>query len=168
MNRSFRGWLSICVILAVVAGVFGAGCQSSKDKEEQKRQKRLERQARRDRARNPEDETRGPDQVIGRRDSGSSDRSDRSPRGLQDVPTTATRVDEGAGPRLTYSPTRDGTIYVYDSDGDRVILSTRLRQDERFVLDPDANRATVDGRTVLGTGLNPRNRYRLYFDRGTR
>ena len=29
-------------------------------------------------------------------------------------------------------------------------------------------RATVDGRTVLGTGLSPRHRYRLYFDSGSR
>ena len=103
--------------------------------------------------------------IFGRRRCKTSD-VDRSRPGLNDVPTTATRVDEGDSARLSYSPAREGTLYVYDALDDRVIFSSPVRAGERFVLDPDANRATVDGRTVLGTGLNPRHQYRLYFDRG--
>ena len=147
------------VVIVVAACIAGGGCDSENtDRDAQKRQKRLDRQERRERDRAQASDTQAPDPVIGRRD--------RSVRGLDEVPTTATRVDEGTGPRLTYAPTRDGTLYVYDVDDDRVVFSTRVRQDERFVLDPDANRATLDGQTVLGTGLVPRHRYRLYFDRG--
>jgi hypothetical protein len=169
MTVRFRGWLSACVIFAALAAVCGAGCKSQEDKDAEKRQKRLDRQERRERARTTSSDASGPEQVIGRRDDdrGTSS-SDRSSRGLDEVPTTAKRVDVGTGPRLTYSAARGGTVYVYDSDDDRVILATPLRADERFALDPDANRATVDGRTVLGTGLSPRHRYRLYFDSGSR
>ena len=165
MTVRFRGWLSACVVLATLAGVFAGGCESQKDKDAEKRQKEVEREARRERARHPVDDSNGPDQVIGRREGDRTPAdADRSRRGLEEVPSSAKRVDEGPGPRLAYSSTRAGTLYVYDSDDDRVIFSTPLRPDERFVLDPDTNRATVDGRTVLGTGLNPRHRYRLYLD----
>ena len=171
MTTRFRGRLSACLILVAVAGMFSAGCQSPEEKDAEKQQRRLERRERRERARN---EGSGPEQVIGRRDRERDRDRDRSGSGgdrsvgLDEIPTTASRVDEGSGPRLTYSPTRAGTLYVYDSDDDRVIFSTPLRADERFALDPDAGRATVDGRTVLGTGLSSRARYRLYFDRGGR
>jgi hypothetical protein len=150
----------IASAVLVVACVAAFGCDSmNKDKKDaEKEQRRAEKRRQRE-------AERAPDQVIGRDRDRSPAGSDRSLRGLDDIPTTATRVDEGSGPRLTYSPTRDGTLYVYDGDDDKVIFSTRVRQDERFALDPDANKATVDGRTVLGTGLSPRHRYRLYFDR---
>jgi hypothetical protein len=150
-------WCASAVVLVLVACLAGGGCDSqSKERDAQKRQNRLDRQARRERERARD--TTAPDQVIGRRD--------RSTRGLDEVPTTATRVDEGSGPLLSYAPSRDGTLYIYDTDDDRVVFSTPARQDDRFVLDPDANRATLNGRTVLGTGLVPSHRYRIYFDRG--
>ena len=155
-----------CVSALIVAGcVAGFGCDSmNKDKDAEKREKRAAKQEQRAREREQASRSGDPDQVIGRSDRGSGG-ADRGLRGLDEVPKTATRVDEGNAARLTYSPTRDGTLYVYDADDDRVILSTRVQRDERFVLDPDANRATIDGRTVLGTGLSARHRYRLYFDR---
>jgi hypothetical protein len=166
-----QGFLRCVSAVVVAACVVGFGCDSmNKDKDAQKRERRAARQEQRAREREQASRGDSPDQVIGRRDTardrttaGGAGRS----RGLDEVPTTATRVDEGDAARLTYSPTRDGTLYVYDADDDRVILSTRVRRDERFVLDTDANRATIDGRTVLGTGLSARHRYRLYFDRGT-
>ena len=170
MSQRFLRCVSTLVFVAACAA--GAGCESmNQDKDAEKQEKRARRQERR--ARDREDALRGggPDQVIGRRDRDRDrDRADtdtvRGSRGLDEIPRTATRVDEGDAARLNYTPTRDGTLYVYDADDDRVVLSTRVRRDERFVLDTDANRATIDGRTVLGTGLSARHRYRLYFDRG--
>jgi hypothetical protein len=147
------GWFVSAVL--IVAGVAALGCEN-KEKEAEKKDKQLERQERRERERAAE---RDPDQVIGRSDRGGSRSS------VRDVPSTATRVDAGEGPRLSYSPTRDGMLYVVDADDQKLVFSARLRADERFVLDPEANRATLDGRTVLGTGLYPRHRYTLYFDR---
>jgi hypothetical protein len=159
MSDTVRRIASAVLVVACVAA-FGCDSMNKDKKDAEKEQRRAERRRQRE-------ADRDPDQVIGRdRDRDRSPAgSDRSLRGLNDIPTTATRVDEGSGPRLTYSPTRDGTLYVYDGDDDKVIFSTRVRQDERFALDPDANKATVDGRAVLGTGLSPRHRYRLYFDR---
>jgi hypothetical protein len=74
-------------------------------------------------------------------------------------------VDAGEGSNLTYEPSRDGVLYVYDVDDDRVIYVGRIRDRERFQLDPDGNRATINNRTVMRSDLNPRHRYRLYFDR---
>ena len=169
MSQRFLRCVSALVIVACVAGF---GCDSmNKDKDAEKRERRAANRERRAREREAS-RSDSPDQVIGRRDTArdreaARDRDTaRSSRGLDEIPTTATRVDEGDAARLSYSPTRDGTLYVYDADDDRVVLSTRVRRDERFVLDTDANRATIDGRTVLGTGLSARHRYRLYFDRG--
>ena len=147
--------------VVIVAGVLAVGCEN-KEKEAEKRDKKLERQDRREHERAAERDRasdRDPDQVIGRSDRSGSRTT------VRDVPSTATRVDAGAGPRLNYTPTRDGMLYVVDADDQRLVFSNRLRTDERFVLDPDDNRATIDGRTVLGTGLYPRHRYTLYFDR---
>ena len=156
---------TIAAGVVMILCVSSAGCEST-DKDKASKDEQLSKEERRQRERERKEElAKPPDQVISRdRDARPAD--DRRSRGLDEIPTTATRVDEGDATRLRYSPTRDGTIYVYDADADRVLFSTRLRQDERFILDPEANRATVDGRTVLGTGLSPRNRYRLYFDRG--
>lgn len=159
----------IASALAVVLCVAAAGCESMGKGEQTRREEKLAKQARRERNRAERERLRdrdtAPDQVIGRNRDRRPVDDERASRGLDDVPATASRVDEGDGPRRTYSPTRDGTLYVYDADDQRVIFSTRVRADERFVLNPEAGRATLDGRTVLGTGLSARNRYRLYFDR---
>jgi hypothetical protein len=166
MSQRFLRCVSALVVVGTVA-LAGFGCESTnKDKEAEKRDKQAAKQEKRAREREQASRSDSPDQVIGRHDTTRDRDTGRTSRGLDEIPTTATRVDEGNATRLTYSPTRDGTVYVYDADDDRVILSTRVRRDERFVLDPDANRATIDGRTVLGTGLSARHRYRLYFDRG--
>ena len=84
--------------------------------------------------------------------------------GMDEIPTDAQAVDTGAGARLNYEPTRDGVIYVYDTDADKVIYVGRIRDREQFRLDPDAGRAQINTRTVFRSDMNPRHRYRLYFE----
>ena len=160
MSTNLRWTLAIVTLAACVA----AGCEANEKEQEKKdRQaaRRLEKQREQDRI-----DSRDPDPVIGSRDD-RLDRDTRRPsRGIDEIPTTANRVDEGGGKRLTYTAGRDGTLYVYDADDDRVIYSGGVRSDERFAMDPANNRATVNGRTVLGATLKPNHRYRLYFDRG--
>ena len=163
MRTSLRWMLAVVTIVGCVAA---AGCASS-EKEQQEQEKkdrqaarRLERQRQRD-----ADAARTPDPVIGRSDDRVDRDTRRTSRGLDEIPTTATRVDEGGGPRLTFTTSRDGTLYVYDADDDRVIYSGGVRADDRFAMDPADNRATVNGHTVLGAKLNPNHRYRVYFDR---
>ena len=155
MIASLRWMLAAVTIVGCVAA---AGCESSEkeqEKKDRKEAKRLEKQRERE---------QGLDPVISSR---TPDRDTRRPaRGIDEIPKTANRVDEGNSPRLTYSPRRDGTLYVYDYDDDKLLYSGGIRADDRFIMDPADNRATVNGRTVLGTKLNPNHRYRLYFDSG--
>ena len=154
MIPSLRWILAAVTVVALVA----AGCEST-DKEQEKKDKKearkLEKQHARDRA---------PEPVISQRPSDRDTR--RTSRGIDEIPQSANRVDEGDSPRLTYSPRRDGTLYVYDYDDDRLLYSGGIHADDRFIMDPADNRATVNGRTVLGAKLDPNHRYRLYFDPG--
>ena len=169
MRVTFRWMLSAALTAACLCG---AGCESDnqdpdRQDRETNRRDRLERRRERESARDRDrDRDRAPDQVIGR----DADRLDRAAprRGIDEIPTTAARVDEGNGPRLTYRPARDGTLYIYDADDERVVYSGAVRADDRFAMDPADDRATINGRTVLGADLNPKHRYRLYFDRGRR
>jgi hypothetical protein len=155
-------WL-LCVLTAAAAlGV--AGCESNNDKVEDEDLEKIARRERNQRERERERDLDDPDPVIAREPDRDGDRnSDR--RGMSEIPREAVAVEGGEGVGLRYEPARDGTIYVYDIDADRVVYVGRLQSKERFVLDPSGNRATVDGKTVFRSDLNPRNRYRLYFDR---
>ena len=137
---------------ALTAAFFAAGCESDNKDDKPRNRDRI---ARRDRDRLDD---RSPDPVIAR----DRDRDDRR-TGMNEIPADAKAVDTGAGARLEYEPTRDGVIYVYDSDADSVIYVGRIRDREQFRLDPDAGRAQINTRTVFRSDLNPRHRYRLYF-----
>lgn len=146
-----------------MAACVTAGCESNKD--DPVRDKDFERIASRRGDRDADrnrDLDRDPDPVIAR-DRRGARRPERS-RGMQEVPAEAVEVDGGEGARLEYEPSRSGVIYVYDVDDDRVIFVSRVRDRERFRLDPEANRATINSKTVFRSDLEPRNRYRLYFD----
>ena len=155
-----RTELPIVTAIALVLALT-AGCESNKDDEAGDRER--DRLSRRDR-----DRDRDPDLVIGRdRDRAGrlDDRSARRPRGMAEIPDGAIKVEGGEGALLNYEPSRDGVMYVYDADDDRVIYVSRVRERERFRLDPEAGRATINSRTVFRSDLNPRHRYQLYFDR---
>ena len=160
MRMSLRWWLSAVVVVAACLGT--TGCESDNE-DPDRRDKELERQDRLERE-GDGDRDRDPDPVISRDPDRPNDR--RARRGIDEIPRTAERVDTGSGPRLTFRPSREGLLYVYDYDDDRVVYSGLVRADDRFAMDPADNRATVNGRTVLGADLNSSHRYRLYFDRG--
>lgn len=160
-----------CVLGAAVALTCVAGCESE-NSDDKVRDKDLERIARRDRrARDRDldrDLDRRADPVIARdrdRRDRIDDRATTRRPGMEEIPAAAEAVDTGEGTRLEYEPTRDGVIYVYDADDDRVVYVGRIRDRERFRLDPDAGRGVINSRTVFRSELNPRHRYRLYFDR---
>jgi hypothetical protein len=139
------------VTAALFATCLATGCES--DKKDTK-PKHHDRSAKRDRV-----DDRTPDPVIAQ---------NRNPTGqgtgMEEIPAAAKAVDTGAGARLDYEPTRDGVIYVYDADADKVIYVGRIRDREQFHLDPDAGRAQINTRTVFRSDMNPRHRYRLYFE----
>ena len=169
MTYSMRwAWCAVTILSCVVA----AGCESNND-DDKVRDKDLERIARRDRR-----EQRARDRDLGRdldpivardrdrdlpRDRVDDRPSDRRP-GMREIPADAQAVDTGEGDRLEYEPTRDGVMYVYDVDDDRVVYVGRIREREQFRLDPGGNRALINSRVVFRSDLNPSHRYRLYFD----
>ena len=152
-------WL-LCVLTAAAALGVG-GCESNNDKVEDEDLEKIARRERNQRERERERDLDDPDPVIAR----EPDRDSSRRRGMDEIPREAVAVEGGEGKGLRYEPARDGTIYVYDVDDDRVVYVGRLQSKERFVLDPEGNRATIDGTAVFRSDLNPRNRYRLYFDR---
>jgi hypothetical protein len=158
----FRKLWAFC-LTTILACVVATGCESNK--EDKVRDKDFERIAGRTSDRDADrDRDRDVDQVITRdRDRRDTGRAERS-RGMQEIPAEALEVEGGKGARLEYEPSRSGVIYVYDVDNDRVIFVGRVRDRERFRFDPETNRATINSKTVFRSDLNPRNRYRLYFD----
>lgn len=166
MTHSFYRW-TLC---AAVALTCAAGCESNNGDDEV-RDKDLERIARRERRERDRDLERGLDRDVDPVVARDRDRLDRADRandrrpGMGEIPAEAQAVDTGEGSRLEHEPDRDGVVYVYDADDDRVIYVGRVRERERFRLDPEGNRALINSRTVFRSDLNPRHRYRLYFDR---
>jgi hypothetical protein len=162
-GNTMRLTQGIARALTLVA-LAAAGCESDssdndRDDRDIYRRDRLENERARDRARDD-------DRVISRdRDPVRRDDSDRR-RGINEIPADAVAVEGGEGTAgLSHTAQRDGTIYVYDVDDDRVVFVGRMMSGERFRLLPDDNEATLDGRPVFRSDLNPRHRYRLYFDR---
>jgi hypothetical protein len=147
-----------CILVAALLSVcLLAGCNSDNKDDKPRNRDRIARRDRQ-RARDRVDD-RSPDPVIAR----DRDRTGRR-TGMDEIPADAQAVDTGTGARLEYEPTRDGVLYVYDTDSDQVIYVGRIRDREQFRLDPDAGRAQINTRTVFRSDMNPRHRYRLYFE----
>lgn len=79
-----------------------------------------------------------------------------------DIPRDARRVAEGSG-NLSYTARRDGRVYVMDLD-DRVVLDNRaMRRNQVILVNPDANRITLDNRKVFDGDLKRKHNHRIYF-----
>ena len=72
-------------------------------------------------------------------------------------------VKEGRG-EMFYTADRSGEIKVYDADADRMVYSGHLRRGERFALNPNGNRAEVNGHTVLEQDLKRDHRFEIRFN----
>ena len=106
--------------------------------------------------------------VVGRdpaRRGDSTVARDRDLRGLSQIPRDAVKVEEGVGDALRYEAERDGRVYVYDEDDDAVVYKGTLERGEEFVVDPEADVLSADGRRVGDVNLRAAHRYRLYFMR---
>lgn len=100
------------------------------------------------------------DDVIGRDPDRTLDR-----RGLSEIPRDAVKVEEGVGEALRYEPDRDGRVYVYDEDDDRVVYSGNLYRGEQFIVDPESDVLSAGGKRLDDVNLRAQHRYRLYFMR---
>jgi hypothetical protein len=155
--------------LAAVAyvGLLAAGCEdtdrpsSSRDRDHDGIADRYDR-------RPDADDRRDDDVIISRDRDRARDRDldrDRDLRGLAEIPRDAVRVEQGVGETLRYDADRDGRIYVYDQDDDRVVYQGKLYGGEDFVIDPDRDVLSVNGKRLDDINLRAKHRYRLYFMR---
>jgi hypothetical protein len=80
------------------------------------------------------------------------------------IPAGATMGSEGTG-RLSYAVPHDGEVFVYDVNRNELVFASQINRDQEIIVDPQADRITIDGRTMLERRLNRGNRHRVYFQR---
>jgi len=79
------------------------------------------------------------------------------------VASDATRVESGSGQTMSWKASRDGMVYVYDVDNDRMAYSGRIRSGDQIVVNPDTNRINVGDQRVSNRDLAARSRYEIFF-----
>jgi hypothetical protein len=79
------------------------------------------------------------------------------------VPKDADVVAQGQGAQM-YQADRDGTVYVRDAKNGKVLYRGRLKEGEKFTLDPAKHRATVDGDVVRREITRKGHENQIYFD----
>lgn len=160
--RMSGNWINIsCAALSGVLFI-GAGC-SDNDRDRDDSARRVERIEETRISRPPAD-----------RDSDYPDRSgriDRTPPAerldRRGVPRDALLLQEGSG-GLTVRPRDAGTIYLYDTDDNRVVWSGQIDRGDRFSIESDADSAMINGRTVYHDQNVRRHRHQVFIDTNSR
>jgi hypothetical protein len=80
------------------------------------------------------------------------------------IPDTAKVVAEGNG-ELSFRAPDDGRIWVMDADTGKVISSKRVREGQKFTLNPEANSAMLDSQKVISQDLKRKDKHQLYFEK---
>jgi len=102
-------------------------------------------------------------------DSDHSSSSDRTSSRTADhydisgIPRSAEMLDSGNGEVSVKAPER-GTVYLVDLDSSRTVWSGRIDRGERFTVDPENDRAAINGRVVYERNLERKHRHAVYFD----
>ena len=76
----------------------------------------------------------------------------------------ADEVESGRGV-LDYEAQRDGEVFVYDAETDKMVYRGDVEDGQEVRVDPERNRITVGGRTVSEQPLIRDHKYRIYFKR---
>ncbi len=88
---------------------------------------------------------------------------DRDTLDTTSVPRSANMLQEGHGELSARSPDR-GTVYLYDVDDGQIVWSGRIDRGERFTVDPENDRASIDGKVVYDRNLERKHQFRIYVD----
>ena len=78
------------------------------------------------------------------------------------IPPDAISVTEGQA-NISYRPTDDGTIYVYDKTAGKLVYSGDIEAGQYFRVDPGDRRITVDGNVIQDQIVKSGRQYRLFF-----
>jgi len=76
-------------------------------------------------------------------------------------------ADEVAADRgvLRHTVQRDGKIWVYDAETDKMVYTGQVHDGDKVIVDPGTNQITVGGTTVSEQPLIRDHKYRIYFKR---
>lgn len=80
------------------------------------------------------------------------------------IPAGADEVEAGRG-ELVYEVIRDGRVWVYDVETNKMVYSGPVRDGDRVRVNPQTNQITVGGETVSEQPLIRDHEYRIYFKR---
>jgi len=78
------------------------------------------------------------------------------------IPTDATLMTEGQK-SLAFRATEPGTVYVYNRNDNKMVYSGEMERGQSLSIDPEIDRMTIDGRTVLEKGLDNNDTLRVFF-----
>ena len=82
-----------------------------------------------------------------------------------EIPSDAVQLKEWQDGQLSHEASEPGFVYIFDEADNRIVYSGHLHRGERFVLDRENNRGTINGVVVYSQeSKEPRN-YKVYFDR---
>jgi hypothetical protein len=79
------------------------------------------------------------------------------------IPATADMVVEG-NKQLTYQAPREGVIYVFDDDANRLIYTGNVNRGQTLSIDTREDDITIDGRRATEWDLDPDHRIQVYFE----
>jgi len=78
------------------------------------------------------------------------------------IPPKALSVQEGSG-QIVYTADQAGRIYLYNSSTDQVVERYQIRKGQRFAVDADSGRASLDSNEVSIGKLRKGATYKIYF-----
>lgn len=79
------------------------------------------------------------------------------------IPRDAIYAKEGVG-RLWFQATDPGVAYVYDADTTQLVFATGMQKNQRLVIEPLKDRATVEGKPVFEQPMQRTHTHRIYFE----
>lgn len=80
-----------------------------------------------------------------------------------DIPTDARLVTEG-DKTLTYQFERPGTVYIFDTETDKMVYSGKVERGQTLRVEPDRNKIMLDGKVVRDEDLKTKDNRRVFFE----
>jgi hypothetical protein len=80
------------------------------------------------------------------------------------LPSSARMLDGGHG-EVSVRANDDGVVYLYDSDDRDVFWKGEVRRGDRITIEPEEDRAAINGDTIFRSNLVKDHEHRIYLDR---
>lgn len=98
-----------------------------------------------------------------RGDRRDDDRAAKNGLPTSGVPDTAKLVKEGRRDDLSWVATDNGTVYLYDATGSKLIEMFNVRRGQRLTVSPSNGVASLEGNEVMRRPMGTKSTYRLLF-----